>query len=79
MVVVVVVDMEVNTWPTFWDAFESSIHNNPKLAPIDKFNYLNSLLMKPALTAFLVCLSTHPITKKQLQSLRRGSETNNRL
>ena len=42
---------EVSTWPTFWDAFESSIHKNPKLAPIDKFNYLNSLLMKPALDA----------------------------
>ena len=25
-------------WTTFWDSFESSIHNN------DKFNYLNSLL-----------------------------------
>ena len=44
-------DGEVSTWPTFWDAFESSIHKNPKLAPIDKFNYLNSLLMKPALDA----------------------------
>ena len=42
-------DGEVSTWPTFWDSFESSIHKNPTLAPIDKFNYLNSLLMKPAL------------------------------
>ena len=37
--------------PTFWDAFESSIHKNPTLAPIDKFSYLNSLLMKPAFDA----------------------------
>ena len=44
-------DGGVSTWPTFWDAFESSIHKNPTLAPIDKFNYLNSLLMKPALDA----------------------------
>ena len=44
-------DGEVSTWPTFWDAFESSIHKNPKFAPIDKFSYLNSLLMKPALDA----------------------------
>ena len=44
-------DGEVSTWPTFWDAFESSIHKNPTLAPIDKFNYLNSLLMKPVLDA----------------------------
>ena len=40
---------EVSSWPTLWDAFESSIHKNPSLAPVDKFNYLNSLLMKPAL------------------------------
>ena len=33
---------------SFWDAFESSVHNNTKLAPIDKFNYLNSLLVKSA-------------------------------
>ena len=44
-------DGEVSTWPTFWDAFESFIHKNPKLGPIDKFNYLHSLLMKPALDA----------------------------
>ena len=37
--------------PTFWDAFESSIHKNPTLAPIDKFSCLNSLLMKPAFDA----------------------------
>ena len=41
-------DGEISNWPTFWDAFESSIHNNTKLAAIDKFNYLNSLLMKSA-------------------------------
>ena len=44
-------DGEVSTWPSFWDAFESSIRKNPKLAHIDKFNYLNSLLMKLALDA----------------------------
>ena len=45
------IDGEVSTWPTNWYAIEASIHKNPKLAPIDKFNYLNSLLMKPALDA----------------------------
>ena len=39
---------EISNWPTLWDAFESSIHKNTKLAPIDKYNYLNSLLLKPA-------------------------------
>ena len=28
----------------FWDAFESSLHGNPKLSDIDRFNYLHSLL-----------------------------------
>jgi hypothetical protein len=31
-------------WNPFWDTFETSIHNNPSLAPIDKFNYLKSLM-----------------------------------
>ena len=41
-------DADISRWPSFWDAFESSVHNNSKLAPIDKFNYLNSLLVKSA-------------------------------
>ena len=35
---------DVTKWCTFWDSFESSIHLNPELADIDKFNYLHSLL-----------------------------------
>ena len=31
-------------WNPFWDTFETSIHTNPSLAPIDKFNYLKSLM-----------------------------------
>jgi len=41
-------DGDISKWPSFWDAFESSVHNNTKLALIDKFNYLNSLLVKSA-------------------------------
>lgn len=44
-------DGDISKWPTFWDAFESSVHKNTKLAPIDNFNYLNSLLVKPATEA----------------------------
>ena len=29
-------------WATFWDSFESFVHNNSNLSNIDKFNYLNS-------------------------------------
>ena len=31
-------------WTPFWDSFKSSIHDNPNLAPIDKFSYLQSLM-----------------------------------
>ncbi|KAK2548647.1 hypothetical protein P5673_031087 [Acropora cervicornis] len=41
-------DGDISKWPSFWDAFESSLHSNTKLPPIDKFNYLNSLLVKSA-------------------------------
>ena len=35
---------ELTTGTTFWDSFESTVHNNPNLTSIDKFNYLHSLL-----------------------------------
>ena len=35
---------DVTKWHTFWDSFESSIHLNPELADVDKFNYLSSLV-----------------------------------
>ena len=31
-------------WATFWDSFESSVHNNSSLSDVDKFNYLNAQL-----------------------------------
>ena len=34
----------LTTWTTFWDSFEATVHANPDLSNIDKFNYLNSLL-----------------------------------
>ena len=39
---------DLTRWATFWDSFESSIHNHPGLSDIDKFNYLNTLLEGPA-------------------------------
>ena len=41
-------DEDISKWPSFWDAFESSVHSNTKLAPVDKLNYLNSLLVNSA-------------------------------
>lgn len=31
-------------WQAFWDSYESSIHTNPSLKEIQRFNCLNSLL-----------------------------------
>ena len=30
---------DIMTWTTFWDPYESAIHNNSDLSDIDKFNY----------------------------------------
>ena len=35
-------------WISFWDTFEASVHKNENLLPIDKFNYLISLLERSA-------------------------------
>ena len=42
---------DVTKWVTFWDAFNSSIHTNPSLSKVDKFNYLVSLLESTAAEA----------------------------
>jgi len=31
---------DVLKWQEFWDSFDASIHRNPNLQPVDKFNYL---------------------------------------
>ena len=42
---------EITKFCTFWDSFQSAVDNNPNLTPIDKFNYLYSLLEGPGLQA----------------------------
>ena len=42
---------QVTKWNSFWDSFESAVHNNHEILKIDKFNYLNSLLEGAALRA----------------------------
>ena len=39
---------EMTQWTSFWESYESAIHNNKDLSDIDKFNYLNSLLERTA-------------------------------
>ena len=42
---------DVTTWMTFWDSYESAVHNSDDLSDIDKFNYLRSLLERTAYEA----------------------------
>jgi len=35
---------DITKFQTFWDGFNSAIHMNSELSPIDKFNYLKALL-----------------------------------
>ena len=42
---------DLTKWLTFWDSFNSSIHTNPALSSVDKFNYLKSLLESSAAEA----------------------------
>lgn len=42
---------DLTKWITFWDTFESAVHNNPALSDIDKFNYLTTLLESAAAEA----------------------------
>ena len=41
-------DGEYTKWKTFWDSFESAIHNRRDLTDIDKFTYLIPLLVRSA-------------------------------
>ena len=42
---------EFTKWNTFWDSFQSAVHDNPEISKVDKFNYLNSVLEGPAARA----------------------------
>jgi len=42
---------DVTKWTSFWDSFDSAVHQNAHISKIDKFNYLHSLLDGAAATA----------------------------
>lgn len=35
---------DLTQWVTFWDSFDSAVHSNAQLSPIELFNYLQSFL-----------------------------------
>ena len=40
-------------WLTFWDSYESAVHNNPELSDVNKFTYLQSLCERRLRTPLL--------------------------
>ena len=50
---------DLTKWVTFWDSFNSSIHNNPTLSSVDKFNYLSSLLAAEAIAGLTLTAANY--------------------
>jgi len=48
----------MTTWSSFWDSYKSVVYNNDRITPIDKFNYLKSVLEGPAAR----CIKGLPVT-----------------
>ena len=42
---------EPTKWLTFWDSYRTAIDDNPSLTEVEKFSYLHSSLLGPALEA----------------------------
>ena len=59
------------TWPTFWDSYESAVHNNDELSDIDKFNYLRALLEKSAYDSIAGLLLTAANYAKAIAILKK--------
>ena len=58
-------------WATFWDVFESTIHNNPSLSPVDKFNYLKSVVESTAAEAIAGLTLTAANYEEAIATLNR--------
>jgi len=49
---------DMTMWTSFWDSYKSAVHDNDGITPIDKFNYLKSVLEGPAAR----CIEGLPVT-----------------
>ena len=58
---------DIVRFTSFWESFDSTVHQNEDLANIDKFNYLHSLLEGPAARA----IQGLPITEANYESAIR--------
>ena len=62
---------DLTRWVTFWDSFDSSIHANPTLSSVDKFNYLNSLVDSTAAEAIAGLAITSANYDEAIATLRK--------
>ena len=62
---------DLTKWVTFWDSFEASIHRNPHLSAIDKFNYLNSYLESSAAEAIAGLTLTSANYEEAIATLKK--------
>ena len=58
-------------WMTFWDSFNSSVHTNPVLSDIDRFNYLNSFLESAAAESIAGLTPTSANYREAVDTLQR--------
>ena len=62
---------DLTKWVTCWDSFSSSIHTNPTLSSVDKFNYLSSLLDSSAAEAIAGLTLTAANYDEAIATLKR--------
>ena len=62
---------DLTKWVTFWDSFDSSIHKNPSLSNVDKFNYLNSFLESAAAESIAGLTLTSANYEEAVATLKR--------
>ena len=61
---------DITKWISFWDWFNSAVHENKAFSLVDKFNYLNSLLEGPASRAIQGLSLTDANYKSAVQILQ---------
>ena len=63
---------DVTVWMTFWDSYDSTIHQNLELSDIDKFNYLKSLLEHTTYEAIAGLALTSANYHEAITTLKKG-------
>ena len=62
---------DVANWPSFWDHYDSAIHQKQIISGIDKFTYLKSYLFDSAYTVISALTLTSENYKKAIDLLRQ--------